>query len=529
MRTQNRRSEGFAFADAEQAAHALAEAEHLAQRRANRVPTTPHELGARLLRGYRVTPAVTMIGLEIDRAIREPDQRLIISMPPRESKSTTAAVLGTLAALHRNPDARIILASYADELAEKHSRDVRRLIADHGGLLGLALSPDKSSAGQWTLDGRRGGLLASGLLSGITGHGTDSLLIVDDAIKNMQEADSPTLRRRVVEEFRSTLLTRIEPGSSVVVLGTRWHPSDLIGTLLAEEDDRWRHISIPAVAEAGIPDSLGRAPGECLVSAVGRTPEHFADLRRTLGERAWYAEFQGVPASPDGNVIQRSWLDQWRLPTLPERPVRTVIGVDPSDSGQGDACGIVAASLTRGGVVVVHRDMSAPMTPETWARAAIELAQDTGASEIAVETFTAREGYLSVLNTAMRRYRLPHSIRVTSWPPKGDKSGRGRGDAMARSAKLIQGLETGSVRLAGRLDSFEAQAVTWQAGSHQPDCLAAAVICHDVLTHGSGITIVSPLDIERRVRRGQHAPSWMTRSLGGGERTWADMFTGRTM
>ena len=529
MTTQNRRSKGFAFADTEQAAHALAEAEHLAQRRARRVPTTPHELGSRLIRGYRITPAVALIGQEIDRAIREPDQRVIISLPPRESKSTTAAVLGTLAALRRNPDARIILASYADELAEKHSREARWLIAEHGDLLGLAVSPSKSSAGQWTLAGRRGGLLASGLLSGLTGHGTDGLLLVDDAHKNMTEADSPTLRRRVVAEFRSTLLTRVEPGASVVVLGTRWHPSDLIGTLLAEEPDRWRLISIPAVADTGVPDSLGRAPGEVLVSAVGRTPEHFADLRRALGERAWWAEFQGQPASPDGNVIQRSWLDQWRLPTLPERPLRSVIGVDPSDSGEGDAVGIVAASLTRDGVVVVHRDISEPLTPEAWARAAIELAQDTGASEIAVETFTAREGYLSVLNTALRRYRLPHSIRVSSWPPKG--SDRGRGDAMARSAKLIQALETGTARLAGHLDSFEAQALTWQAGQHQPDCLAAAVIAHDVLTHGGGITIVSPLDAERRARRGgRQAPSWMARSVGGGgQRTWADVFTGNTV
>ena len=57
---------------------------------------------------------------------------------------------------------------------------------------------------------------------------------------------------------------------------------------------------------------------------------------------------------------------------------------------------------------------------------------------------------------------------------------------MARSAKLIQGLETGTVRIAGHLPSFEAQAVTWQAGAHQPDCIAAAVIAHDVLTHGGG-------------------------------------------
>lgn len=501
----------------------------LSASRLRRVPTAPHELGARLDPAhYRITPAAAMVGNAVAEAIAEPDARLIVTMPPRESKSTTAAVFGTVAALLHDPDTEIILASYGDDLAEKHSRTVRSLITEHGELLGLRLDPAKTSAGEWTLDGHRGGLAARGILSAITGRGAD-LLIVDDAVKNAAEADSPTYRQRVVDEFRATLMTRVHPGGSVVVIGTRWHPDDLIGTLLRDEPERWRHINIPAVAASGVPDALGRRPGEVMVSAVGRTAEHFADLRRSLGERAWWAEFMGQPASPEGNVIQRAWLDMWRLSSLPERVTRTVVGVDPSDSGQGDAAGIIAASLTRDGVVVVHRDISEPMTPDRWARAAVELAIDTGASEISVETFTAREGYLSVLNTTLRRYRLPHPIRVTSWPPKGDKSGRGRGDALARSAKLIQGLETGTVRIVGHLDSLESQAVQWQAGQHQPDCLAALTVAHDVLTHGGHLVVASPFDAARRAREGRigAAPEWMRRRLGGGQhRTWADL-TGR--
>lgn len=502
------------FSDTETAARALVEAEHLAQLRARRVPDTPHDLGRRLLPTYRVTPAVALIGQEIDRAIRERDDRLIITMPPRESKSTTAAVLGTLLALVRNPDTRIIMASYADELAEKHSREARRLIADHGELLGLALAADKSSAGQWTIDGRRGGLLASGILSGLTGHGTDGLLIVDDAVKNMTDADSPTLRRRVVEEFRATLMSRVEPGASVVVIGTRWHPSDLIGTLLAEEGDRWRLVSIPAVAADGVPDSLGRAPGECLVSAVGRTAADFDERRRSLGERAWWAEFMGLPTSPEGNVIRSEWLDQWRLSAMPPRVLRTVVGVDPCDSGRGDAAGIVAASVTADGVVVVHRDISAPMTPEAWASAAVQLAIDTHATEIAVEAFAAREGYLSVVRNALARHRPSRHIIVSAWPPRS--SGRGRGNALQRSAKLVQGLETGTVRLVGTLSNWETAAVSWQGGErdHQADCIAATVVAHDVLSRGGQVHIVSPIDMARRAHA--EPPAWMRRRIGDG-------------
>lgn len=40
------------------------------------------------------------------------------------------------------------------------------------------------------------------------------------------------------------------------------------------------------------------------------------------------------------------------------------------------------------------------------------------------------------------------------------------------------------------------------AGTHQPDCLAALTVAHDVLAHSTGsVTIVSPLDIERSMRR----------------------------
>jgi hypothetical protein len=97
-------------------------------------------------------------------------------------------------------------------------------------------------------------------------------------------------------------------------------------------------------------------------------------------------------------------------------------------------------------------------------------------------------------------------------------------DAWARSAKLIQGRETGTVRLVGMLPSLETQATLWQAGTHQPDCLAALTVAFDVLTHGAGMVhIANPLDIERQLRightdrrRGCIAASAVTGGLGRG-------------
>lgn len=82
-----------------------------------------------------------------------------------------------------------------------------------------------------------------------------------------------------------------------------------------------------------------------------------------------------------------------------------------------------------------------------------------------------------------------------------------------------QALEVGAARIAGHLPGLEAAAVTWQAGQHQPDALAAVVVARDVLVHsvGAQVHLVSPLDVARRAREGviPPPPPWMTRRIGG--------------
>jgi hypothetical protein len=112
---------------------------------------------------------------------------------------------------------------------------------------------------------------------------------------------------------------------------------------------------------------------------------------------------------------------------------------------------------------------------------------------------------------------------VTTWPPKG--SGREGGDAIARSAALLQSLETGTTRIAGHLPGLEGAAVTWQAGQHQPDALAALVVAHDVLVHSAGQQwgFASLIDAARRAREGQLSPppAWMSRFASTGNRLHA--------
>lgn len=454
----------------------------LAARRAQRAPS-PASLAKRLDPRFVITPTIALLDDVCVRSFHQDDQRDCVSTPPRTGKSQTAVVWNMVWMLMMDPDMFIIVTAYGDSLAEEHSRKARAIIAEHSAYLGYGISQEKTAVKRWNVDGHRGGVLAAGIQSGITGVGADAMLI-DDPIKDQADADSPTVLKKILGEYQSTLAPRVHPTGSICVIQTRWSEQDLVGCLLKQEPDVWRHTNIPAVAENGVPDALGRRRGAAMTSALGYTAQHYVAMRRTSGERTWFALYQGVPSDPEGGLIKQAWFDEWRLPRGKQLAASlTVVSVDPSDSGKGDECGLVASSLCSDGVVAMIEDRSAPMTSDQWARAAVQLAVDVGASEIAVEGFTARETYTRVVKEAIKSAGVQRPIKVSTWPPKG----RPRvGDAIARSSALLQALETGTCRLVGDFDVFESQCIGWQSGQHQPDRLAALVVGHDVLVHSVG-------------------------------------------
>ena len=153
----------------------------------------------------------------------------------------------------------------------------------------------------------------------LTGRPLEGLLI-DDPLKGRAEADSETYRRAAWDWWTETARTRLAPQAFVVVVATRWHEDDLIGRLVADDEDHtWRVINIPAQCETD-DDPLGRRPGEYLQSArlnldgSRRTDEQWAKIRRDVGARAWTALYQGRPAPAEGNMLKRAW---WQYDTAP--------------------------------------------------------------------------------------------------------------------------------------------------------------------------------------------------------------------
>lgn len=160
--------------------------------------------------------------------------RLMILMPPRHGKSELASRMFPAWHLGKYPEHEFIACSYSLPLAMTFSRRVQQTLEDpaYKVIFGTELDPNNKSVEAWGLVGQPGGYMAAGVGGGITGRGAH-VLVIDDPIKNAEEADSADHREKVWEWYLSTAYTRLAPGGGVLVIQTWWHDDDLAGKLQA--------------------------------------------------------------------------------------------------------------------------------------------------------------------------------------------------------------------------------------------------------------------------------------------------------
>lgn len=137
-------------------------------------------------------------------------------------------------------------------------------------------------------------------------------ILIDDPIKDLEQAQSPVYRERFQRFWQGVAVPRLGPGAKVILIQTRWHEEDAAGWLLRHEGDRrdggrWRVINIPAQAEEGEADPLGRVPGEYMISARGN--RDWEAIKKSVGPYVWSALYQGRPAPAEGGLFKRLW---WR-------------------------------------------------------------------------------------------------------------------------------------------------------------------------------------------------------------------------
>lgn len=190
------------------------------------------------------------------------DKVLIVNEPPRHGKTRTAGLF-TQWIFGKNTHEKVITGAYNEQLSTTFSRAVRDGIqerkADRARVVYSDVFPKtrlkrgSGAANMWTLEGAHVSYLATSPSGTVTGFGA-SLMIIDDIVKNAEEAYNETILDGHWQWFTNTMLSRLEKGGKVIIIATRWHSNDLSGRALEHYKSigvKVRHISETALQSDG--------------------------------------------------------------------------------------------------------------------------------------------------------------------------------------------------------------------------------------------------------------------------------------
>ena len=297
-------------------------------------------------------------------------RKLIVSMPPQHGKSVGATTLLPAYMLGLDPDMRIAIASYSGTLASKFNRRVQRIIESREY---EALFPDTTikrgtkpagyirTSDEVEIIGRKGELISVGREGSLTGNRVDCF-ILDDLYKDAMEAQSPVVRDNCWDWYTSVVRTRMHNTSRELIVFTRWHEDDLIGTLMRTEPCRmlrswddiaevgpaeWLYLNFEAL-KASEPTPLDpRAEGEALWPEQ-QSSELLLSKRR-LDPVRFEAMYQGHPSSREGLLYGDNFRE---YESLPRDIVARASYTDTADMGDDYLCSVAYAIDTDGVIYV---------------------------------------------------------------------------------------------------------------------------------------------------------------------------------
>lgn len=297
-------------------------------------------------------------------------KNLMVFMPPQHGKSEIISRNFPAFAFGQNPDLKIVGSSYSADLAEQFSRAIQRTIDSReyheifpdtylNGSDGRYVKNCIRNVDFFELVGHRGFYKAVGVGGALTGTPVD-IAIIDDPVKDANEANSVTYRQRVWDWYNTVLTTRLHNHSRQLFIMTRWHEDDLAGRILKAEPNEWVVLSIPAIceqehdggkSERHIGDALWPSHHsiEKLLKQKARAPREFSAL------------YQQHPTIEGGNIVKRHWFKKISLAEFRSlrfnEPMHFYLDTAYNKKKQGqdnDPSGILAACRIRNYIYIYN-------------------------------------------------------------------------------------------------------------------------------------------------------------------------------
>jgi predicted phage terminase large subunit-like protein len=292
---------------------------------------------------FEVCPHHRLIAEALERVERGECLRLAISMPPQHGKSEQISRMFPAWLIGRKPFRKVMFGTYSQDFANTFGAEVREIMqsAQYQDIFpGVNLRSDSKAKDFLGVQGHGGQLAFIGRGGAGTGKPAD-LFVIDDPIKDDEEAQSPTLRDKVWQWFTKVAYTRCHKLSAIVIVHTRWHEDDLIGRMLdpdhPEHDPTiakdWTYLNIPAViTEPKLAEALGiemaPPPSKRCIAEFGDKPmvalwgtrfslDHLATAHR-LNPRGFNALYMGTPSAEEGDYFKREWIKHYHPDHLPD-------------------------------------------------------------------------------------------------------------------------------------------------------------------------------------------------------------------
>jgi predicted phage terminase large subunit-like protein len=359
---------------------------------------------------YRAANHHKQIAEKLEAVERGEIDRLMIFMPPRHGKSELASRRFPAWYLGKNPNKQIIAASYNSDLAGDFGREVRNIVnsPEYKQLYGVKLAADSQAANRWHTD-KDGMYVAAGVGTAITGRGAH-IALIDDPLKDREEADSEVIRDKVYNWYTSTLYTRLMPGGAIVLIQTRWHDDDLAGRLLSEGSDDWEILELPAEK-----DKEALWPDWYPIETLNR-------IKEALPSRDWNSLYQQNPIPDDGEFFKREWFHRYDI--APKHLNIYITHDDAVTDGAGDFTEIGVFGVDPVDNIYILDWWSGQTTSDVWTDELIGLVNKYDPFAVVGETGPIRRAVEPFLLKRMEKKKI--YCRLEWLPTIGDKAARAR-------------------------------------------------------------------------------------------------------
>lgn len=406
-------------------------------------------------------PYLIMISRAIVAAIHRGGGIILVNIPPRHGKSEFISYHLPRWYLDIFPQNRVVLATHTATLSRYYGRRVRNALLGDRDCSLAEVAEDSQAAEEWQTTAG-GGMVSVGVGGSLTGKGAN-LGIVDDPVKNWEEADSETFQARNIDWFKTTLYTRREPGAVIIVLMTRWHRKDLTGFILdlknagALENTRIEHLRFPAVAEPG--DPLGRQPGDALCPER-YTEADLRDIRIVEGARHFAGLYQQSPVDEGSAKFLKQWFRYYDAKPV---PCRALITVDQAFSEKKDAdYTVITHTLSdKDGNLYVWEYFRRRVSIKAFMILLFDMvARAVGLDGVVIEIPANESPENSAIVNAINAEMAARDIYFTLVPVRPQK------DKLARATKLIHMAGQGKFFLRANMQEAEDELENFPNGDH---------------------------------------------------------------